>query len=747
MKDTSDVFDAKSTFDLDSLPVTFPETFNVNSIMVAINSLVKIIQENGGYRFHLRRTSGFSEQSSVVSFFYQCAQNESFAEPEIPLNEKKRDVRRMQRYDCNGTLRLDVVYAQKAIVMCISHHYHPPYVGTDITPEILDFININRHWTPGKLNLELRLSQLPGKDTTTRHQIYYRWKKANQALWRFDANQVTSARRILGNHQDICSQKTYEVHHLQGIAVFVRRGITALREANELSMDSTHGTNNVGAELFAVMGELDGTGVPLAYLFKLNTVPRNERRTERQEQGAMIELLRLFLQDIKSFGLNPKFFGTDKDFAEISAIKLVYPGAFHQLCLWHGKRALRQKLADTSKTKPQTSYRPAEAQELVPGVEICWASEPIRRPDGNHRYGICDCPSRELRNNEKGRLEPSIEERKAIETMFTHHYNAHPLIPNAHGQYFSSRQIHEHCSREAYEWCRSRDFPLLWAYLWVNWYQPNQWRLWARSVKAEQIPVLKTTMVVESHWRRFKHDFLHDYNRPRIDLVVWILVSRLLPSEIMNMNNILTKNHRMYVAHWRTAFKKEWQQLEQRPVQPEVLGDYRTDLGRGTCGCPRFRDSRFLICKHIIYLHNLQNQNNPRDQYGYFRNVRRIADPPFWILPQGEETEEAEGLPHEGEQDFHLSPTPQPLYENMLDEEEEVLELAKRREREEFVTFLDSAKQTFLEKEGDDRFAQAFMSKFTRAKAVQDEINEVKRKRHHPRTWGFKDSASQLYFD
>jgi hypothetical protein len=30
-------------------------------------------------------------------------------------------------------------------------------------------------------------------------------------------------------------------------------------------MDATYGTNNAGVELFAVLAEVDGTGVPLAY--------------------------------------------------------------------------------------------------------------------------------------------------------------------------------------------------------------------------------------------------------------------------------------------------------------------------------------------------------------------------------------------------------------------------------------------------------------------------------------------------
>ncbi|KAJ6542145.1 hypothetical protein DFH09DRAFT_848348, partial [Mycena vulgaris] len=67
-----------------------------------------------------------------------------------------------------------------------------------------------------------------------------------------------------------------------------------------------------------------------------------------------------------------------------------------------------------------------------------------------------------------------------------------------------------------------------WTYLWENWYRPGRWELWARSQHPE-IPRLKPTMMVESHWRCIKHDFLHHFHKPRVDLLVWILVVKLAP--------------------------------------------------------------------------------------------------------------------------------------------------------------------------------------------------------------------------
>lgn len=193
MQDQSDFLDDKFAFSFDALPVMFPPVFDVDTIMALIKSFVDIIRKLGAYRFVLRRTSGLDSKAPVAYFFFQCAQSDSLNKAEIPQEERKRDVKKMERFHCSGTLRLDLFYAQIILAVHITYHYHSPYVEKDITPEAYTFINENRHWTPGKLNLELRLSNLPGCETTTSHQVYYRWKKANQALWRFDVDQAISA--------------------------------------------------------------------------------------------------------------------------------------------------------------------------------------------------------------------------------------------------------------------------------------------------------------------------------------------------------------------------------------------------------------------------------------------------------------------------------------------------------------------------------------------------------------------------
>lgn len=66
----------------------------------------------------------------------------------------------------------------------------------------------------------------------------------------------------------------------------------------------------------------------------------------------------------------------------------------------------------------------------------------------------------------------------------------------------------------------------------------GQWKLWARSANSTEIAVVKTTVIAESHRKTLKHDYLHRFNRLRVDLVVWILIFRAIPDAVHRMEAI-----------------------------------------------------------------------------------------------------------------------------------------------------------------------------------------------------------------
>ncbi len=66
--------------------------------------------------------------------------------------------------------------------------------------------------------------------------------------------------------------------------------------------------------------------------------------------------------------LEPKFFLTDKDFAQIFAAKFVQKNVKIQLCLWHIKKAVKTRLRN-NKTPQQINYNGEAANKLFSFID------------------------------------------------------------------------------------------------------------------------------------------------------------------------------------------------------------------------------------------------------------------------------------------------------------------------------------------------------------------------------------------
>ncbi|KAH6869451.1 hypothetical protein BKA70DRAFT_1131754 [Coprinopsis sp. MPI-PUGE-AT-0042] len=156
-----------------------------------------------------------------------------------------------------------------------------------------------------------------------------------------------------------------------------------------------------------------------------------------------------------------------------------------------------------------------------------------------------------------------------------------------------------------YMFCYQRGLREVWGYMWANWYSPEMWKLWARST-SELLTRLRTTMNVENHWRQLKHRFLKDYARPRLDLLVWILISKVTKKyyERIGMLDDLhragrPKSHSAFQA----ALKKEWRKLSKAKVSARA---YKTDLKTFTCTCGQQKYHSHHLCKHLVQAATVQ---------------------------------------------------------------------------------------------------------------------------------------------
>ena len=164
-----------------------------------------------------------------------------------------------------------------------------------------------------------------------------------------------------------------------------------------------------------------------------------------------------------------------------------------------------------------------------------------------------------------------------IITMLKDAYCAHPFIPGYAADHPTA--IREWAVCRLYNICFKHDLPELWAYLWMNWLRPEHWILWACSAHPDMILILKTTMMVESHWRHIKRDFLYHFSLSCIDLLVWILVKKLAPEYYCKIDCLQHPVARYRELHsWRKSFKREWKKcLKAQTTLPSNRDRYHPD--------------------------------------------------------------------------------------------------------------------------------------------------------------------------
>lgn len=299
---------------------------------------------------------------------------------------------------------------------------------------------------------------------------------------------------------------------------------------------------------------MDNAGYPLAYclLSTATAISPHKRSTS----------LKAFLHQIKrQYDINPAFTHVDKDFAEISALGAVWPAAKVQICFWHLKRAITDRISKPSlKTTP---YNVTEACKEFGFIDPSFVPTTSADPKDNEEYGYgSDAEyqpnTKKVTNRKKAptrlTLPPPLPPQQlsqvnpntlritiSIPSSFVPPWTQDPnpqltqstdseadsdIKSNAPRRQFCPLDLRDavttlierhYCAHpsipgyarpdvasirwwaveEMYRFCMRNSLRELWAYLWANWYRPTRWILWARSTCTE-IPRLKTTMIVES---------------------------------------------------------------------------------------------------------------------------------------------------------------------------------------------------------------------------------------------------------
>jgi hypothetical protein len=126
-------------------------------------------------------------------------------------------------------------------------------------------------------------------------------------------------------------------------------------------------------------------------------------------------------------------------------------------------------------------------------------------------------------------------------------------------------------------------------------------------------------------WRRLKHDHLTHNHNPRLDLLIWIIMTRLVPTFSRKLGYL----RRSLVRYreplsCRKALKSEWKRCTAAQITLPLNDKYRPDPYRWVCTCPSFSSSRFLVCKHLV------QACRPVDPRFFHLVPARARTQPFW---------------------------------------------------------------------------------------------------------------------
>ncbi|KIJ26521.1 hypothetical protein M422DRAFT_272397 [Sphaerobolus stellatus SS14] len=496
----------------------------------------------------------------------------------------------------------------------------------------------------------------------TSQQVYRAWVTFSEILWKRSEAQMESASGLLREMPEEAS--ILQVETVMGVSAlgWGLKEIAHTLEGKivEIAIDATYNTNAKDMELYGVLAEQDNSGIPIAYCLLTTASAITPGKHKRALKSFMKSLC-------DEYNVHPKFVHTDKDIAEIKSAQAVWVSSKHQLCWWHVRKAVKTRLQlsklstsayniqiahsefsfiDLTFISSQATSQKVQKTLKRPVPPLSTQSAPpnalpvkIRIPQGFNfdsiRSGTESSASESGEESTEEAVEDYIEGSTGqfcpeiyhdlIINMMERHYCAHPLIPGVCAP--TSQGIRYWAVKEMYNLCVTHGLHECWGYLWENWYSPSSWKLWARA-ECEEIPILKTTMIYESHWRKIKHDYLSHFHKPRLDILVWILMKKYLPYYSEKLKLLQTYTGRIYrnLPAWRKAFKKEWRRCETATVSDEINPKYAPNVQRWVCTCPSFARSRFLICKHLVHM---AKPVSPK----FFHVVKRCRTTPFWQHP------------------------------------------------------------------------------------------------------------------
>ncbi|KAK1222979.1 hypothetical protein PQX77_014179 [Marasmius sp. AFHP31] len=636
-----------------------------------------------------KRCSSCKVEKSIVEFVPPRATCKRQHKP-IKKNGpgvKNNNKGQMAAFECKGWLHITVFKdIEEAHINFRHKDQHVHYYRIDIPEDVKKYVADNVAMRPGQL--WTAILEKFGQPRFSRSSLYAFWSSLSNSDWRCDDDELKSAKILIKEasqlqHSAESNKQIYEVESItlpddpsDGFTAIAFSLVPLLRQwhgtIREISLDSAWNTNKSRFEIFALLGEVYGSGCPLGYLL-IQSSP-NHAEWEDGKQRYLEALLSYFHKKWSPWVVVTL---TDKDRAEINAFCHCFPEAKHQLCFWHclpHYNPINAK-ADFSFVDPDfvpisqlTSQQVASAdmyvaQSAIPQLTICLGGvlqnqvppqlpKLILRINGE---AVCSYQEKVKAGNNSlptslnldselddpdladNDLSEAVEQmdtetdqedgpdwmfeagetlsrdpnyifcpashRKQLLHLFTKHFCLHPFFRSRGGLTLSAKQIQLNSAHEMYKFCKDRGLHEVWAYMYNCWYCPTMWKLWARS-SSPYLSRLRTTMNVENFWKQLKHEQLHHLLHPRLDQLVHILIYKVTPMYVA-CTNFLTPEARLGCSRpptpFQKAFKKNWNALLAKKIDPASIQKYSADVKTWSCNCGAQMFNSHHLCKHLVH--------------------------------------------------------------------------------------------------------------------------------------------------
>ena len=118
------------------------------------------------------------------------------------------------------------------------------------------------------------------------------------------------------------------------------------------------------------------------------------------------------------------------------------------------------------------------------------------------------------------------------------------------------------------------------------------------------------------------------FHRPQLDLLIWILVTMLIPIYYRKLDQLLNYNSCFCeLPGWQKEFKWAWKKLTKTPISGlEMNPKYKPATKKWICAFPYFVTSHVLLCKYLVH-------TVPPVPHIFFLKVKKNHTTSFWLHP------------------------------------------------------------------------------------------------------------------